>query len=367
VCTGTSGIPGRRAGRANRAGGFLCLLFFSCTVLVRCTDPTGVREIPPDSILVMSYNLENLFDDVYDGTEYPEYNPGTESWSAELFHTKLENLTEVVRKAAKGGPDIIGVQEVENRETLLYWVENYLSKKGYKEVLVADSPGQAVNVGLISRYPVVSATSHQATRETGRSLRSILEATIDCNGEKVTVFVNHWPSKYGGAAATEEGRRAAAGVVQDRVSAILASDPSAQVIVMGDLNLNHDEYRRVNGEYQTALIGIDDEYPPEYRNTSLFVTRERDEAGLYGDQLILYSPWYSTHYPGSYMYQDEWETIDHFLLSPGLLNRSGFRKKSFRVMTAEFLLTPWGEPDRWFSSRASGYSDHLPLLLTLSR
>ena len=51
------------------------LTFISCT---RCTFP-GSK--PKDGkVTVLSYNVENLFDDVDNGTEYPENDPGAGEW-----------------------------------------------------------------------------------------------------------------------------------------------------------------------------------------------------------------------------------------------------------------------------------------------
>ena len=66
----------------------------------------------------MSYNVENLFDDVDDGTEYPEYDPGRGSWSSEAFPLRVDTIAEVVRKSVPGGPDILLLQEVENGNAL---------------------------------------------------------------------------------------------------------------------------------------------------------------------------------------------------------------------------------------------------------
>jgi len=68
------------------------------------------------------------------------------------------------------------------------------------------------------------------------------------------------------------------------------------------------------------------------------------------------------------VYQQEWQTPDHILLSPGLLDAQGFsyRWGSFRPVRLPFLLQPDGSPRRWNGVKAGrGYSDHLPLLIML--
>ena len=70
------------------------------------------------ALTIMSYNVENLFDDVRDGTEYREFDPGRGAWNTESFQLRIKALSEVVRKAVPGGPDILLLQEVENENAL---------------------------------------------------------------------------------------------------------------------------------------------------------------------------------------------------------------------------------------------------------
>jgi hypothetical protein len=68
------------------------------------------------------------------------------------------------------------------------------------------------------------------------------------------------------------------------------------------------------------------------------------------------------------VYQKEWQTMDHILLSPGLFDTESFtyRWGSFAAVRLPFLLLPDGSPKKWNGLRgARGYSDHLPLVVTL--
>jgi hypothetical protein len=71
---------------------------------------------------------------------------------------------------------------------------------------------------------------------------------------------------------------------------------------------------------------------------------------------------------GSSVFRGRWQAPDRILLSPGLFDRAGhsYRRGSFRALRLPFLLGPDGSPRRWKGTRGPrGYSDHLPLLLTL--
>ena len=69
-------------------------------------------EDDAETLRVLSYNVQNLFDDVEDGREYPEFRaPGG---SSAHFDTKVGNIARVIRNAAPRPPHVIALQEVES-------------------------------------------------------------------------------------------------------------------------------------------------------------------------------------------------------------------------------------------------------------
>jgi hypothetical protein len=89
-----------------------------------------------------------------------------------------------------------------------------------------------------------------------------------------------------------------------------------------------------------------------------------------GERIVLYDPWFELREEmrGSYVFQGEWQTMDHILLSSGLFDSRGFtyRQGSFSVARLPFLLSTKGFPKKWSGLKGPrGYSDHLPLLITL--
>jgi endonuclease/exonuclease/phosphatase family metal-dependent hydrolase len=341
------------------------LLGVALLVLGCCAEPVGLSsEIQEVSIL--SYNVENLFDDVSDGTEYPGYDPGRDNWTTELFERKLENIAAVIEAAVPGGPDIMGLQEIENGHALSRLVESHLSRLGYTELVMAPAPDAAVHVALVSRFPVTSVRSHMVSAPDIAPHRSILEVRLDAGGTPLVVFVNHWKSKFGGGGAhTEPERISAATLLSLRIREILDAEPTLPIVVLGDLNLSYDEYRRVDGAYQTALIRLSDDYPPDYGTSSIFLTGDLNRSGPIDQKLVLYTPWKEGNYLGSYSYQGSWETIDHVLLGPNFGNGRGLDYEEFSVVAPSFALSTRGTPQRWDTERRTGYSDHLPLLLRL--
>ena len=53
-------------------------------------------------LTLMSYNVQNLFDDVDNGSEFREFNPSRGGWNSEMFHLRVGTIAEVVRAAVPG-------------------------------------------------------------------------------------------------------------------------------------------------------------------------------------------------------------------------------------------------------------------------
>ena len=335
-----------------------------------------------NAITIMSYNVENLFDDVDNGTEFRDHDPGARTWDAEAFALRVDTIAEVVRKSVPGGPDILLLQEVENENALRALVEKGLAGMGYAHSVMVPKKRLAANVAVVSRLPIARVHSWQVGAFESSPVRDVLEVEIEVDGQPgasgalgasgaiLHLFDNHWKSKTGGAGVTEASRLESSWVVARRVREILAADPAADVLIAGDFNENVDEYAAAGRRYVTALIQAGEKAPAEADRTSLFLASNTRQLGVVEDRLVLYEPWFeiAPSKRGSYVYQKEWQTMDHIFLSPGLFDTEGFtyRWGSFAVVRLPFLLLPDGSPKKWNGLRgARGYSDHLPLVVTL--
>jgi uncharacterized repeat protein (TIGR01451 family) len=196
-----------------------------------------------------------------------------------------------------GAPDIVGLQEIQdnNGETDDGTVDASLTYStlitaildaGGPTYVYADiapennqdggAPGANIRVGFLYRpdrvtlvqrgvatattatAPVIGATGVELTYSPGRidptnpavaESRKSLASEFIFNGQKVFVIVNHFNSKSGDAPlfgnvqppvfASEAERIGIAQLTNDFVDSILALDPSANVIVLGDLNDFH--------------------------------------------------------------------------------------------------------------------------------
>ncbi len=343
------------------------VFFIACIVVVfsawRCTLPlenSGKKEIR-----ILSYNVENIFDDVDNGTEYAEFDPVSGGWNESLYHLRLVNLAEVIKAACRGGPDIIALQEIENEKVAADLVSLYLKGMGYTAVAVTKKSNSAVQVGIISRLPFVSVTVHDVYGGSSTHTRPVLEAAVKTEAGVLYILNNHWKSRIGGSRETEELRLLDASLVRKRMQELTAADPSADFLVVGDFNERAAEYEDTGGKYETALMPLG-AAPSEGFMASLSVTGRADALTPENASSTVWTPWVQyTGDDGSYFYNGKWERIDQTFLSYGLLCRAGYLYDSFTVPEIPFIRTSEGVPLSWNRDSGSGYSDHLPILVTL--
>jgi hypothetical protein len=160
---------------------------------------------------------------------------------------------------------------------------------------------------------------------------------------------------------------------------------------MGDLNENHDEFFRQDGKFISALLPDDpkaaelaaqeaaqkaaqkaaqDDTEPEgeaeWQKDFLILSGEKPPRSRnFSSGIAFYSPWENTLTGGSYSYKNEWETIDHFLLTGVLFDEKGWEFNSEAVIRESPFTAPSGYPDPYNPRNGSGLSDHLPLFLIL--
>jgi hypothetical protein len=70
---------------------------------------------------------------------------------------------------------------------------------------------------------------------------------------------------------------------------------------------------------------------------------------------------------GSYYYKDNWETIDHFLLTEQFFDKAGWDFSTCRVLAGEPFTNAKGTPAAYNPRSGYGLSDHLPLMLELTK
>jgi len=339
--------------------GIFLLLFISCTA---CSLPFG-DEKKPSEIVILSWNVQNLFDDVTNGSEYDEFNPDGGSWNSDLFYKRLHRIKDVLDVTLDDYPDIFLLQEVENLHTLN--ILNMEILDGYYgwQLLIEDDQS-SVHTAVLSKFPIQSVSILETGFRGLYRLRPVTEIHIDLEGVEFVIFNNHWKSKSGGSAATEEGRIKSAQILTERIGKLVAEDDGRLILAAGDFNENHDEYKKIGRTYQTALIPEIESVPVEWTD-SLYVTSKGKNSHSDGNRLVLFSPWYDVSSRGSYVYKSQWSKIDHFFLWKSFFDDIGYEYDSFTVLKDSILLNDYNYPARWDNLTGEGYSDHLPILLKL--
>ena len=326
------------------------------------------------------WNVQTVFDGEDEGNEYAEFRAAS-GWNQEKYQARLLSIAEAIarmRSLTDGGsgktavPDFIGLLELENSRVLEDLVKGPLSKHGYSETFFGNLRGAPLGLGVLSRFPFTTTRVHSITVDGEIDPRPILEVHMEPWGKPLIFFVCHWKSKVGGEEATETLRRSSARVIQRRLRELQKEKPDVPVIVMGDLNENHDEFQRRQGQVITALL-LDDPDAAKLTETKktngdfLILSKEKPPQTRHFDPSIpaLYTPWENELSDGSYYYRNNWETIDHFLLSAALFDGQGWDYDTSLVLNSPPFTNASGYPYSYTPRTGLGLSDHLPLMLVL--
>ena len=324
-----------------------------------------------NTIKVMSYNVENLFDWEHDaGKEDWSYLPKTEKristeqqsycakesngqrrqectdldWTQETVLKKAFNVAHVIASTFDGtGPDVVVLMEIENIHALSL-VQDNLKKYPYK-ALIEGPDARGVDVGVISRYPIVSSQLHLVDLPQ-HPTRGILQVDINVNGKKVVIFGNHWPSQNN----PDENRMKAGATLIDAFSKL---DNSADLVMaVGDFNTDE------NDDQNALKTLVADQF-----------LDAQAEAKLAGKQLN----------PGTIIFKNHWTSIDKIFVAKKFEAQIDWTK--FSIFAANFLMH--GQKGQAKNNQdpsqgqvptmiqfnpktGEGYSDHLPLIMEFS-
>jgi hypothetical protein len=161
-----------------------------------------------DSIRLLFYNVENLFDPFDDSlTNDDAFTPeGERAWTWKKYQEKLSKVYKTIMVAGNPlPPAIIGLCEVENRFVLNQLAyKTPLSKMDYRIVHEESPDRRGIDVALLFNPHFISLIDHQTipiffSIDSSLTTRDILYAKLLVkNADTLHVFVNHWPSRWGG-------------------------------------------------------------------------------------------------------------------------------------------------------------------------
>ncbi|MCK9220689.1 MAG: endonuclease [Bacteroidales bacterium] len=319
-------------------------------------------KITGQSVRIAFWNLENLYDPYDDTTKLDdEYTAmGAKHWSYGKFRIKLNHLAKTLLAIGKWEPPaLIGFCEVENRYVLNKLIYDSPLKPWKYKFIHHESPDiRGIDVALLYRpahfKPIFSKNILiRFPFDTLSQTREILMVKgVVFNRDTLTLFINHWPSRRGGALASQPRRNYVAAILRKTVDSLLQAETShgielSNILILGDFN---DE---PTDESVCQVLGAAyDSFP--CRNRGLF--------NLMGPKLSR---------EGSHKYQGNWALLDQIIISSSLLRGSnGLQTEPSKahIFKPGFLLE---EDARFFGDRPSrtyngpkylgGFSDHLPV------
>ncbi|WP_124979334.1 endonuclease/exonuclease/phosphatase family protein [Nonlabens xiamenensis] len=316
---------------------------------------------------VAFYNLENLFDIEDDTSINDEASPimeMAEGVRASVYEKKLTNMARVIRKigAAKAqtAPALVGVCEIENRKVLEDLINHPLLREFDYGIVHYDSPDRrGIDTGLLYKkadFKVLNSVSKELLiydKSDGDRIytRDQLVVTGELDGDKISLIVNHWPSRRGGEQKSRPNRVAAAALNKQVIDSLHSVDAMSKVMIMGDLNddpINESVLVTLNAQQERENVKPQAIYNPYIQmlkdgyNTLAY----RDAGNIFDQIMLTYPLLVEAKQPGYKYYM------------AGIYNPSFMTNKEGRYK---------GYPFRSFADGTftGGFSDHFPVYVYL--
>ena len=343
------------------------LLLSGCASVVE-QKPAAEVSTPLLAVTVMTFNVENLFDNEDDpGKDDKAYLPigakqndahiaacndiEVDRWRDECLHLdwsdaavehKLAVIADTIRQVNGGqGADIIALQEVENIAILERLRSGYLADVGYEPaILVEGADNRGIDVAFLSKLrlahpPILHPLTLPQFAEREGDTRGILQADFElADGSILTGFSVHFPAPF-----HPTGMRIAA---YRQLTELLMSLPDERpAFAAGDFNTTSAE---------DSEEGMLDTYARPYWTLA-------HDIGCRGCK--------GSHY---YARDDRWSFLDLILFTDGRGGNTTARIRADSVQIANrnpAQVKQDGTPERYHSAQGIGVSDHWPMIATI--
>lgn len=320
----------------------------------------GAKPVRGQEIVVCNWNVENLFDTEDDPENKGDdgYTPrGWMHWTENRYRLKLEHLAEII-EAMK--PDILCVEEIENRR-VLEDLSNQLRKQKRHPMPYIVHRESSDKRGIDCAILATQKPDSEKWLKPVNGLRDTVVATFTFHGRQLTVMGNHWKSKLGKKQESDELRAKCAHIVRRELDKLLKENPAAAILVTGDFNDEADS----PAIRDVAKFSVDAE---AVRN---------DPSGLLLYNLTATLP---AGEKGTYYYAagKKWNTLDTMAVTRGMYGgtpKAPWRVKpgSYQIFKTPAQCTKQGDPLPFRRIRrkdigeiySTGYSDHFPVRVIL--
>jgi endonuclease/exonuclease/phosphatase family metal-dependent hydrolase len=321
----------------------------------------GLTFAGSNTLVVASWNVENLFDtiDDPDNPNDDSYTPdGWTHWTTFRYTRKLSNLAKII---AAMQPDILCLTEVENRQALKDLVQALHKEQQVDLPFIIHRDGEdtrGIDVAMLSKYAPVYTNWFCAFP----GQRDVLVCDFVIHERPVTLLVNHWKSQLGVKEESDAIRRTEAKAVRKFVNARLEKDPNSSILILGDFNDNVTSPILV----QDAGLSPDEELVRTNKTQRLFWNL----SGLLPEDGR-----------GSYYYSaaKRWNSFDSISVSPSMLtNTASVALWQVKPETYSIFKHPdhtqtngTPKPFRYIRSKTDGnrmvmgFSDHFPVRVEL--
>ncbi|BDD06465.1 endonuclease/exonuclease/phosphatase family protein [Aureibacter tunicatorum] len=311
-----------------------------------------------DSYRIMFYNVENMFDTLSIHSGDKTFSPdGIRKWNSYKYVTKRGNIYKVIANSSQefSPPDIIGLAEIENKEVLTdLFCKTPLIKAEYEIIHFESKDFRGIDVALVYRKksftPLFTWPLRIDFEEPSKTSRDILYVKgILGRKDTLHLFVNHWPSRYGGEANTVKYRKKAAQRLKKACDSI---GYCQNIIIMGDLNDNPEN----ESIEKTLKASLGFKQPNDSELVNLMAVPYKKEE------------W--TH-AGNGDYYFEKSILDHFIVNKEMLDSANalqvFKDRAYIIKEPWMLTKDRKRAKRTFYGfkYEKGYSDHLPIYIDL--
>lgn len=310
------------------------------------------------------WNVENLFDEEHSSrrSEKLERAIGRDlaGWTPSLRDRKVAQLASVVAQMNRGGgPDLLGVCEVENRfvlELLVTALQGPLPARNYEIVHADTDDARGIDVAFIYDKDLFEARAdevffHVVMRR--NATRELVQVNFKTHRNRTwSLFGNHWPSRSGGQFESAGYRHIAGetlGYFHERALEVHGAETPA--LAMGDFN--------------------DEPFDPSMVVHALS-TRQRRRVVEADTPRLWNLTWSVIGDPpdGTFYFNNEPNVLDQFLVNKNMATESSpIRAKAETVQILRFPGTfstgkyrrpmPFGGMGKPVDE--NGFSDHFPI------
>ena len=312
----------------------LLLLYFTLSCFVSGSDLLSIGF----------WNVENLFDLENDPNKRDDEFAigGKKNVTNDIYELKIKRSVEVLTDL---NVDILGLCEVENI-SVLSDLNNSYKDRDYK-IIHFDSPDErGIDNALLydqNKFSILASKPIENKLGGNDKTRDILYVKGAFLDVTLHIFVNHWPSNYGGKERAIPKRKATAELLMKQIKTIQKNDKLAEIVLIGDFNEDP----------------IDD-------NVKIL-----EKLGFINQM----SPMMGVRNKGTYVYRGKDYFYDQIIISEGLNTNQGlhFLKDSVFILDKPKYRQQDGKykhyPFRFWAGNnlLGGYSDHLATKIVLRK